>query len=99
MRLGPVRSDPGTCTGVLAGKHGCSVGEGTVATWMVGTGVTRGGTNWGRWGSSTDGDMAGADTAAGHISASGTGCCGNAATSIVGKQRVALQSWGEVGEG
>lgn len=87
MRLGPVRSDPGTCTGVLAGKHGCSVGEGTVATWMVGTGVTRGGTNWGSWGSSTDGDMAGW-----HISASGTGCCGNGATAIVGKPRAALQS-------
>lgn len=91
MRLGTVRSVPGTCAGVSAGKHGCSVGEGTVATRMVGTGVARGGTNLGRWGGSADGDVAGTGTA----SASGTACCGNGATAIVGAQR----SCGEVREG
>lgn len=95
MRLGPVRSVPGTCAGVSAGKHGCLVGEGTVATWMVGTGVIRGATNWARWGGSADGDVAGAGTAAGHVSASGTGCCGNGATAIVGAQR----SWGKARQG
>lgn len=83
MLLWPIRSFPGTFAGVAAGKQ-CLVGEGTVATWMVGTGVIRGSTNWGRWGGSADGDVAGAGTAAGYVSTSGTVCCGIGVTAMVG---------------